>query len=124
MSEITILIVEDEAMTAMFMETILKRSGFNVLKCVSSGEEAVDFAVKFEPDVIVMDIRLAGSMDGIEAALKIKTGTKKNIRFIFSTGYSDPELKEKALEFEPLAFFIKPVNLKVLAGVINTYYSK
>jgi len=124
MYSISILVVEDEAMTAMFMETMLKRKGYNVLECVASGEEAVDCALQTEPDVIIMDIRLAGKMDGIEAALKIKAGSEKTIQFIFATGYSDSELKEKAMELEPLVFCIKPINLPVLVNVINSFFIK
>lgn len=124
MREISILIVEDEALTAMFMEKMLRRKGFNILKCISSGEDALVFALIYEPDIVIMDIRLAGNMDGIELASRIRTGIKKNIQFIFSTGYSDPELKDKAMILEPLAFLIKPVDLKILDVLIKSCFSK
>lgn len=122
MSAVSILIVEDEAMTAMFMESMLRKRGYNVLKCVSTGEEAIDSAVMLSPDLIVMDIRLAGKMDGIEAAAGIREKSSKSSRYIFTTGYSDVEIKELAAEFEPLAFLIKPVNLSEMARIIDLFF--
>jgi len=116
---ISVLIVEDEAMTAMFMETMLRRKGFNVLKCVSSGEEAVNISLELNPDFVLMDIRLAGKMDGIEAVTKIKAVSMAATKFIFTTGYSDLELKEKMMELEPEGVFIKPVNVPELVNLIN-----
>lgn len=124
MADISILIAEDEAITAMFMETMLMRKGYRVIRCVSSGEDAVYYAVKCHPDLILMDIRLAGKMDGMEAALKIKAESGTAIQFIFTTGYSDLELKEKAMELEPIDFLIKPINLPEMVRIIESFFSK
>lgn len=121
---ISVLIVEDEAITAMFMQTKLRSSGFNVLKRVSSGEEAVDYALQLKPDLVLMDIRLAGRMDGIEAVSKIKAESVKDIQFIFTSGYSDIELKEKAIKLNPLSFFVKPVNVPELVNIIKLFFSE
>lgn len=121
---ISVLIVEDEAITAMFMETKLRSSGFNVLKCVSSGEEALDYALRLKPDIVLMDIRLAGRMDGIEAVSKIKAESVKEIQFIFTSGYSDNELKEQAIKLNPLGFFVKPVNVPELVNNIKLFFSE
>jgi DNA-binding NarL/FixJ family response regulator len=120
---ITVIIVEDEAITAMFMEIKLRSSGFNVLKRVSSGEDAVEYAVKLKPDLVLMDIRLAGIMDGIEAVTKIKEKSDKNIQFIFTTGYSDKDLTERSSKLKPAGFFVKPVNMNVLASIIRQLFS-
>lgn len=121
---ISVLIVEDEAITAMFMEAKLRNSGFNILKRVSSGEEAVDYAIKLKPDFVLMDIRLAGKMDGIEAVTIIKAESDKDIQYIFTTGYSDVEFKEKALKLNPAGFFVKPVNMTELVNVIQLVFSE
>lgn len=121
MNNISILIVEDEAVTAMFMETMLKKRGYKILKCVSSGEEAVLASLELKPDIVLMDIRLAGKMDGIEAAWGIKTGMNGSLGIVFVTGYSDQELKEKAFLLSPLAFFVKPVDMSELVRVIESY---
>lgn len=122
MSGISILIVEDEAMTALFMETMLKKNGYNVLKRVPSGEEGADFAIKFSPDIVIMDIRLAGELNGIEAAEKIRRESAATIQFIFTTGYSDLELRDETDKMEPLGFFTKPVNMKELVKVIEAFF--
>lgn len=119
MGGISLLIAEDEAMTAIFMRTMLSRSGLNVLKCVPSGEEAVDCVLNLSPDVVIMDIRLAGDMNGIEAVKNIRDKSQPGPVFIFTTGYSDGELMEQAMELEPLAFLVKPVNMTELISHIK-----
>ena len=124
MEPVSIIIVEDEAVTAMFMEVKLRRIGYNVLKCISTGEEAIIFAAENKSDFILMDIRLAGKMDGIEAAELIKAGNGCNPRFIFTTGYSDTECRERALRLDPVGFLIKPVNVAELTGIIELNCNK
>jgi len=124
MTGISILIAEDEAMTAMFMETMLIRKGYRVIRCVSSGEDAVYYAVKCRPHLVIMDIRLAGKMDGLEAVSKIKEETGTATQFIFATGYSDLELKEQAMNLEPLDFLIKPINLPEMVRIIESSFSE
>lgn len=121
---ISILVVEDEAMTAMYMETFLRRKGYEVLKRVSTGEDAVDSALALKPDLVLMDIRLAGDLDGIETAAKIISEIDSVMQFIFTTGYSDVELKEKAMMLNPLGFFIKPVNMPELIKTIELFFIK
>lgn len=123
MSGISILIVEDEAITAMFMETMLIRRGYRVIRCVSSGEDAFYYAIKFKPDLIIMDIRLAGKMDGIETVSKIKTESSGKIQYIFITGYSDIELKDRAMVLAPLDFLIKPINLPEMVRIIESFFN-
>jgi two-component SAPR family response regulator len=120
----TILVVEDEAMTALFMEKMLKKMGYDVLKRVPSGEEGADFAIRFTPDIVILDIRLAGELNGIETAAKIKKESAKAIQFIYTTGYSDFQLREDAMKTEPLGFFIKPVNVKELVNVIERFFGE
>ena len=122
MSGISILIVEDEAITAMFMETMLIRKGYRVIRCVSSGEDAVYYATKFRPDLVIMDIRLAGKMDGIETVSRIKAESSIAIQYIFITGYSDVELKNQAMILEPLDFLIKPINLTEMVRIIESFF--
>ncbi len=117
---ISLMIVEDEAVTAMFMETKLRRLGYNVLKCIPTGEEAIVYAAENRPDIILMDIRLAGKMDGIEAAERIKAESESPVRFIFTTGYSDTEFRERALRLDPAGFLVKPVNIAELTGIIES----
>ena len=67
-----ILVVEDENLIAMEIQDRLKALGYNVPAVVPSGEEAVNLTSQIKPDLVLMDIRLNGSMDGIEAAKQIR----------------------------------------------------
>jgi FixJ family two-component response regulator len=69
-----------------------------------------------------MDIRLAGKMDGIESASKILSETDSAVQVIFTTGYTDVELKDRALLLNPLGFFIKPVNMPELIKTIESFF--
>ncbi len=122
MSGISILIVEDEAMTAMYLGAMLRRKGYNVLKCISTGEEAVEYVISKRPDLVLMDIRLAGDMDGIEAMIKIVENTSSSVQFIFTTGYSDLEYRERALELNPAGFLVKPINTAELIVIIESNF--
>lgn len=102
-----VLIVEDEVIIAMCLQMELERAGYEVSQNVLTGEEAVKFARQNPPDVILMDIRLAGKIDGIEAARQIQASGP--IPIIFMTGYPDKAIEERARSLNPLGFFIKPI---------------
>jgi DNA-binding NarL/FixJ family response regulator len=87
MSDIKILIVEDEAIVALDLEERLNTMGFKVCGTASSGEKAVLLAKETTPHVILMDMKLKGNMNGIESANKIKE--KLGISSIFITAFSD-----------------------------------
>lgn len=72
MEKAGVMIVEDEAVTAMEIKEILEESGYNVLTVTDSGENAIRDAISVQPDIIIMDIMLKGRIDGIEAARKIR----------------------------------------------------
>ena len=82
---ITILIVEDEAITAIAIKGDLEKTGYSICAIVSSGKKAIVEAVNHNPDFILMDIRLPGQMDGIDDAEKIKEYI--NSRILFMSGY-------------------------------------
>ncbi|MGA2142305.1 MAG: response regulator [Brevinematales bacterium] len=113
-----ILIVEDEAITAMMICENLKMSGFGVMKPVSTGEEAVNAAVSEKPDVIFMDIHLAGSMDGIEAAEKISESLV--IPIIFMTGYTNQDFIERTKNLRPVYYLNKPIRIKDMEKIIES----
>ncbi len=118
---ITVLIVEDEAMTAMFIKSILTRFGYTVLKCVNSGESAVKYAAELKPELIIMDILLAGEINGIEAAKEIKKVS--DIPLIFMSGYSDDDIREEAESLNPVAYMVKPLNKAELKSIINSFFT-
>jgi len=113
-----ILIVEDEVMIALCLELELTRAGYTVCQRLAKGEDAVIIAQQESPDMILMDIRLAGEIDGIEAAQKIQACTA--IPVIFMTGYPDDAIEERANRLHPLGFFIKPVRISTLQPLIDS----
>lgn len=112
-----ILIVEDEALTSMLIRKYLERCGHEVMSSFSTAEDAIQFCQNTKPEIVLMDIQLAGSMDGISAAEIIK---KNCARIIFMTGYSDESTRQKALALNPVDYLIKPVNMKTLDSVIQS----
>lgn len=112
-----ILLVEDEILTAIAMEIELKQAGYDVCRRVATGEDAVMVARQESPDLILMDIRLAGELDGIEAAQQIQASS--SIPIIFMTGYPDEEIEERARKLNPLGYFLKPVRLPGLQPLID-----
>jgi DNA-binding response OmpR family regulator len=115
-------IVEDEAVTALLFEKILTKRGFTVGEIASTGEDAIAFARQNSPQTILMDIRLIGDIDGIEAAREIRTFSSCPI--IFVTGYSDDIIKDRALAIPNTMFFVKPVDFKQLVSTIENAISK
>lgn len=111
-----ILLVEDEVITAMLMRRQLMRLGLAVIEHVTTGEDAVIQAEQLRPDVILMDIQLAGEMDGIEASQRIRENVK--IPVIFVTGYENPSVRERAQATRPLGYLIKPFDEMELLTLI------
>lgn len=117
MRPIHIMIVEDEALVAMHQMMDLTADGFLLCGWVSSGEEAVELAREKQPDVALMDIRLTGNMDGIEAVAQIRAFSTMPV--VFVTGYNDEKLRERALALQPAAFLVKPVDTRDIAAVLR-----
>ena len=117
---LNILIVEDEALTSLYLKMELTNWGHNILNVCASGEEALSIIKTNKPDLILMDINLAGKLDGIETAnevLKIK-----NIPIIFVTGYSEKKVVDNANLINPLAYFVKPIVIDELKEKIEEYF--
>ena len=84
----------------------------------SSSEQAIQFAQEKKPDATLMDIRLLGTIDGIEAARRI--GLFLPVPIIFTTtGYSDPDLKEHAMALNPIAYLIKPIDARQINTILE-----
>ncbi len=106
MAHAKILIVDDEVVVAEAIRRQLRSLGYLVVGVVSSGSEAVQLAGEHRPDLILMDIKLKGPMDGIEAAGTIRS--QYAIPVIYLTAFSDEETLERARPTLPLAYLIKP----------------
>ena len=104
MPKAQILIVEDENIVALSIQRRLKKLGYEGLLIVSTGEDAVLQAEKTRPDLVLMDIRLEGEMDGIEAAEKIRA--LFNIPVVYLTAYSDETTLQRAKTTEEDALYV------------------
>ena len=102
----SILIVEDEALIASYIQDVLEESGFVVAGVASSGVEALTVAGETAPDLALVDIKLAGPMDGIEVALQMRT--RFGVPSIFLSGVADPATLERARSAAPAGFLEKP----------------
>src|SRR2546429_1829248 len=97
-----VLIVEDEPVNAAVIEHQLKKLGYSVAGIATSGEEALEFAQKTKPDVVLMDIQLEGQMDGVEAAIAIRK--ELGIPVVYLTGNSDEQTLERARTTEAFGY--------------------
>ena len=117
MNNENILIVEDEKIIALDLQRRLERFGYSVIGMASDGQEAITLARERSPDIILMDIMLAGSMDGIEAAKQIRS--QLAIPVIFLTAYTDEKTLERAKEVEPFGYILKPFKERELYTTID-----
>lgn len=106
MSRKKILIVEDEGTVAKDISVCLDRTGYEVLNSFSNAEDAIDYLANNKPDLILMDIMLAGEMTGIDASSIIKE--KFNLPVVFLTAYADEKTISKAKITDPYGYVIKP----------------
>jgi CheY-like chemotaxis protein len=106
MTKASVLIVEDNAVVAHDLKNRLTGMGYLIIDVISSGEEAVETSRHLLPDVVLMDIRLSGEMDGITAAAQI--GEKYHIPVVYLTAHSDEETLARARETRPAGYVLKP----------------
>ena len=112
MSSARILLVEDDVVSAMDIESKLKELGYQVVSICTTGEEAVHRALDLHPDLILMDIYLNGKMDGIEAAQEIRA--HESIAMIYVTASNDDVTLQRAKITEPYGYIQKPVSSREL----------
>ena len=117
-----IMLVEDEQIIAMSYAAVLKKTGFDVSRTIDTGEEAINTVLSLNPDLILMDIKLKGEIDGIEAAEDILK--KIELPIIFMTGNNDIETKKRALALNPAGYMNKPIILKNMVAKIGQLLSK
>jgi CheY-like chemotaxis protein len=112
-----ILIVEDEAIVAYDLADTLGAMGYTVLGIAESGEDAVAMARELAPDLVVMDIRLAGAIDGFEAATRIRS--ERDVAIIYLTAHSDRETTRRARRTDPFRYLVKPFKAPDLRSAIE-----
>jgi two-component system cell cycle sensor histidine kinase/response regulator CckA len=101
-----IFIVEDENIVSLDMKKRLEKLGYEVPGIASSGEEAVHLVLEMRPDLVLMDIKLAGKMDGVEAAKEILKSL--SVPIVYITAYAENTTLKRAKITEPFGYILKP----------------
>ncbi|MEN6611481.1 MAG: response regulator [Methanoregulaceae archaeon] len=112
-----ILIVEDERIVAEDLKEVLQHLGYDVPAIIISGEQAIEKSGELHPDLVLMDIFLAGEMNGITAAQAIRD--QFGIPVIYLTAYADKEIMAKAKVTEPYGYILKPYDERELHSTIE-----
>jgi signal transduction histidine kinase len=116
-SSARILVVEDEAIVALDIQNRLRRLGYQVIGHATAGEEAIELADIYRPNLVLMDIHLRDAMDGIEAAEEIRD--RFDIPVIYLTAYTDSGTLNRAKITEPYGYLTKPFNERELHSNIE-----
>ena len=111
-----ILIVEDEAIVAMEIESYLLKLGYEVIGICATADDAYKKAIENDVDLILMDIYLMEG-DGIDASIRIKK--EKDVPIIFLTAHMDEGTIERAIKVDPKAYLMKPFNRQELFAAIK-----
>ncbi|MEX0681771.1 MAG: response regulator [Balneolales bacterium] len=115
-----ILCVENDYITSYLLQKQIERMGYNIADKVETGEDAIERARIMKPDLVLMDISLSGSIDGIQAAEKITS--EFNIPVIFVTGRGDIPTRKRAERIQLMEYLVKPVEMNVLQKVIEQIF--
>ena len=112
-----ILVVEDQRLIAADIENTLKKLGYVVVGNVASGEEAISKSDEVRPELVLMDVRLRGEMDGIHAAEVIRD--RFNLPVVYLTAYADEETILRAKKTTPFGYLVKPFNERELRATVE-----
>lgn len=113
-----VLVVEDQALIALALVADLAAMGCTVIGRASSGEHATDLAIQTAPDLVLMDVNLAGAMDGIEAASRIQHAG--SARIVFITAFAEGPDRSRMDALRPAAVLGKPYDPDALAEVVQS----
>ncbi|HKU43937.1 MAG TPA: response regulator, partial [Polyangiales bacterium] len=112
-----VMVVEDEPITAADLEHKLAALGHEV-SWFDSGEEALAYAGALLPDLVLMDIRLRGALDGLETARRLRE--RRDVPVVFITAFSDPATVDRACDVEPHGYLLKPFTERSVAAAVKT----
>ncbi|NNE70899.1 MAG: sigma 54-interacting transcriptional regulator [Rhodothermales bacterium] len=112
-----VLIAEDEVFTALELQFHLEQLGYQVVDLVSSGRQAVERALELKPDLMMMDVRLEGELDGIDAFMEIRE--KHDVPVIFLTAFGDEETIRRAKDSGAFGYILKPFKERELRAMIE-----
>ena len=112
-----ILVVEDEAIVARDIRLQLAELGYETVGHAARGEQAIALAGELHPDLVLMDVQLAGAMDGIAAAQAIRT--QFSLPVVFLTAFAEDETLARAKVTEPFGYILKPFSERELHTVVE-----
>ncbi len=115
-SKCRILIAEDDHWLRSSLEEALKNAGYELVGVAQTGREAVDLALRLNPDLVLMDIRMP-EMDGLEAAKKINQ--ERFVPIVLLTAYADPEFLRRAKEAKVCGYLMKPIAMEELVSALE-----
>jgi PAS domain S-box-containing protein len=122
MQKTRIYLVEDEALLAMEISDRLTQLGYEVCGQAARGEQALEEIPQVRPDIVLMDIRLAGKLNGIDTAAKLRQHL--NVPVVFLSAFSDDALLKDALGTDPFGYLVKPCEERELHTTLQTALSK
>jgi len=114
---VNVMVVEDEIIVAKSIQERLDKLGYSTPVIVTSGEDAIKKAGEINPDLVLMDIKLTGDVDGIAAAEQIRH--RFDIPVVYLTAYGDSETLQRAKITEPYGYIIKPFEERELQSNIE-----
>ena len=117
MAEAKILVVEDEQITAMEIQSMLEDQGYGITDLVDNGRDALESLRDNLADLVIMDIRIHGDRDGIETTRLIND--EFDVPVVYLSAYSDEESLERARDTKPAGFLIKPITGEDLRSTIQ-----
>jgi two-component system, response regulator PdtaR len=112
-----ILVVEDEYFVGLSIESALAAAGFEVLAVVTSGEEALAKFEYLKPQLVLMDIRLAGKIDGIDTAVELR---RAGVPSLFASAHSDPGTRARGELAKPVGWITKPFSDAALIEAVTS----
>ncbi len=121
-SEPRLLIVEDEMVVQLHLQTIVRELGYSATTVASTADEALSCAASRPPDLALMDIRLGGDPDGIEVARQLRN--RHGVGVIFVTAYADEETVARTQEVGAVGYVVKPFCKPQIRAALSTAWTK
>lgn len=112
-----LLVVEDERIVALNLQQRLRTLGYEVAAVASSGAEAIEHAQRLAPDLVLMDIRIEGDLDGIETATRINS--QRRVPVVYLTAHSEESTIERARQTAPYGYLLKPFSEREMHATIQ-----
>ncbi len=117
-----IVIVEDEGVTQLQLRRSLTRAGMVVAGAANNGQDGIEVVLRERPDLVLMDIRMPGALDGLEAARRILT--QYRVCIVMLTAYAVEEYQARAREIGACDYLLKPIGTETLLYTLEQAYSR